>query len=100
VAVNTLRARVRNIGPRRSAAEYPISATRYSLGTVRWDLPLIRGRRTQVLVQCDCGRERHVAAHQIDRPGRGFNGACDACTRASRKRERSDRIALPCPVRH
>jgi hypothetical protein len=80
VSVNTLRKYVGDIGRRRPAPTYPTTAVAYSHGVVRWDLPLARGHSVKVLVECQCGCERYIEAHDVTRPDRNFTAACAECT--------------------
>jgi transposase len=81
VSVNTLRRYVTDVGPRRSAVPWPTEAVRYDHGVMRWDLPLVLGRKTKVLVECECGNRRQIDATTAARPDQTFTGACDACKR-------------------
>jgi hypothetical protein len=79
VSVNTLRCHVGDVGTRRPPSNYPTQAVTYERGTVRWDLPLMRGRRIQVRIDCDCGRQRYIDARKVDRLDKTFTGQCSQC---------------------
>ena len=79
-SVSTLRYYVSaDVGKRRVPATYPTEAARYQNGTVRWDKPMRHGRSNEVLVECQCGRERYIATHQVARAGREFTAGCVEC---------------------
>ena len=79
VSVNTLRRYATDPKPRRRAIAYPTESASLKRGTVRWDLPLRTGRRTQVRVDCECGCQRFVDAVKVSRRDKRFTGQCEGC---------------------
>src|SRR5262249_3265597 len=63
------------------AIDYPMERTQLERGAIRWDKPFGRTKTGQytVIIQCECGVERYMAAGDTRRKGRYPSGLCARC---------------------